>query len=326
MQVKAVSKKRTGDKSTAGIDVSQEWLDVHVLPAGQSLRVANTEAGIRQLKRLLLSLGTDLAIVEPTGRWHRLVQRSLHADGIVVAEVNPFRVRSFARAEGILAKNDRLDAKVLAMFGVSMSPTARPPRSESLQELDELVCARSSAVAERTSLENQKATATIRFLLLQLKRRIAHISKVIDGLEEEIHRRIKAEPALLRKFQILMSIPGVGVVTAMTLVVRLNELGAISSKAIAKIVGVAPLDWDSGKMKGLRRIFGGRKDVRRVAYMAALSASQFNPALKAYFERLTDNGKSFKQAIVAVIRKLVILANTLVAEDRLWEKEAPKAA
>ena len=137
MQVKAVSKKRTDDKSTAGIDVSQEWLDVHVLPAGQSLRVANTEVGIRQLKRLLLSLGTDLAIVEPTGRWHRLVQRSLHADGIVVAEVNPFRVRSFARAEGVLAKNDRLDAKVLAMFGVSMSPTARPPRSEFLQELDE---------------------------------------------------------------------------------------------------------------------------------------------------------------------------------------------
>jgi len=326
MQVQAVSKKRTSDKSTAGIDVSQEWLDAHVLPSGQSLRVSNDDVGIRKLKRLLLSLNTELVVIEPTGRWHRLVQRSLYADGIPVAEVNPYRVRNYARAEGILAKNDRLDAKVLAMFGNAMQPQARPPRPEVLLELDELVCARVSAVAERTTLENQRATALTSFLLRQLKQRIAHVSNVIKGLEDEIMKRIKAEPALARKFQILMSIPGVGTVTAMTFVVRLNELGAISSKAIAKIVGVAPLDCDSGKMKGQRHIFGGRHDVRSVAYMAALSASQFNPPLKAYYSRLTNNGKSFKQAIVAVIRKLVILANTLVTEDRLWDTNAPKAA
>lgn len=326
MQVKAVSKKRTDDKSTAGIDVSQDWLDVHVLPDGQSLRVANSEAGIRKLKRLLVSLNTDLVVVEPTGRWHRLVQRSLYADGIAVAEVNPFRVRSFARAEGILAKNDRLDAKVLAQFGAALQPKARPPRPEMVLALDELLCGRASAVDERTLLENQKATATLPCFLAQLRKRIVGINKVIDDLNDEIMQRIKGDPSLSRRFQILRSIPGVGDVTAMTLVIRLGELGTISCKAVAKIVGVAPLDDDSGKKRGVRHIFGGRKDVRRVAYMAALSASQYNPSLKAYYERLTSNGKSFKQAIVAVIRKLVILANTLIAEDRLWTTLPPKTA
>ncbi len=326
MQVQVVSKQRTGDKSTAGIDVSQEWLDAHVLPSGDSLRVANTEAGIRQLKRFLRSLNTGLVVIEPTGRWHRLVQRSLHASGIAVAEINPYRVRSYARAQGILAKNDRLDAKVLAMFGVAMNPEARPPRPETLQELDELVCARTSAVAARTALENQQVAATATFLLRLLKKNIASANAAIDALTDEIMRRIKVEPALARKFEILISIPGVGAVTAATLVIRLSELGAISSKAVAKIVGVAPLDCDSGKMKGQRHIFGGRHDVRTATYMAALSARQFNPPLKAYYERLIANGKSFKQAIVAVIRKLVILANTLITEDRLWEKMPPKTA
>lgn len=326
MQVQAVSKQRTGDKSTAGIDVSKDWLDAHVLPAGDTLHVANTVVGIRQLKRFIQLHNTDLVVIEPTGRWHRLVQRSLHADGIAVAEINPYRVRSYARAESILAKNDRLDAKVLAMFGVAMNPEARPPRPETLLALDELVCARTSAVAGCTALENQRVAATDKFLLNQLKKRITSANAAIDALTAEIMRRIKAEPALARKFEILISIPGVGAVTAATLVIRLSELGVISAKAVTKIVGVAPLDCDSGKMKGQRHIFGGRHDVRTAAYMAALSARQFNPPLKAYYERLIANGKSFKQAIVAVIRKLVILANTLVAEDRLWEEMPPKTA
>lgn len=326
MQVQSVSNQRTDEKSTAGIDVSQEWLDVHILPAKESSRFRNTADGVRQLKRFVKSHAIELAVLEPTGRWHRLVQRSLHADGIAVAEVNPYRVRNYARAEGILAKNDRLDAKVLAMFGNAMKPQARPPRPETLLELDELVCARTSAVAERTTLENQQVAATCQFLLRQLKKRIAHLEKVIDALAGEITRRIMADVVLARRYEILLSIPGVGAVTASILVVRLHELGSISCKAASKIVGVAPLDFDSGKMKGPRRIFGGRSDVRRAAYMAALTARQFNPSLKAYFERLVENGKSFKQAIVAVIRKLITLANVLVTEDRLWEKSPPKAA
>jgi transposase len=323
MQVQTVSNQRTDEKPTAGIDVGQEWLDVHLLPASVSSRFRNTAHGVRQLKRFVKSHSIELAVIEPTGRWHRLVQRSLHAEGIAVAEVNPYRVRNYARAEGILAKNDKLDAKVLAKFGNAMKPHARPPRPEILLELDELVCARTSAVAERTTLENQQAAATDKFLLRQLKKRIAHIETVIDALAGEIERRIKADTVLARRYEILLSIPGIGPATASVLVVRLHELGTISCKAVAKIVGVAPLD--SGKMKGQRRIFGGRGDVRRAAYMAALSARQFNPSLKAYFERLAASGKAFKQAIVAVIRKLLTLANVLITQDRLWEKLPPKA-
>lgn len=326
MQVESVSNQRTAEKPTAGIDVGQEWLDVHILPANASSRFPNTADGVRRLKRFAKSHAIELAVVEPTGRWHRLVQRSLHAEGIAVAEVNPYRVRNYARAEGILAKNDKLDAKVLAMFGNAMKPQARPPRPETLLELDELVCARTSAVAERTTLENQLTAATDKFLLRQLKKRIAQIETAIDALAGEIERRIKADAGLARRYEILLSIPGVGPTTACVLVVRLQELGTISCKAVAKIVGVAPLDFDSGKMKGQRRIFGGRADVRRAAYMAALSARQFNPSLRAYFERLAANGKAFKQAIVAVIRKLLTLANVLIAEDRLWEKRPSKAA
>lgn len=325
MQVQTVSNQRTDEKPTAGIDVGQEWLDVHLLPASVSSRFRNTADGVRQLKRLVKSHSIELAVIEPTGRWHRLVQRSLHAEGIAVAEVNPYRVRNYARAEGILAKNDRLDAKVLAMFGNAMKPQARPPRPETLLELDELVCARTSAVAERTTLENQRAAATGTFLLRQLKKRIAQIEAAIEALTNEIERRIMADAGLARRYEILLSIPGVGPTTASILVVRLHELGTISCKAVAKIAGVAPLDCDSGKMKGPRRIFGGRGDVRRAAYMAALSARRFNPSLKAYFEHLAANGKSFKQAIVAVIRKLLTLANALIAQDRIWEKLPPKA-
>lgn len=323
MQVKAVSNKRTDEKSTAGIDVSQEWLDVHVLPGGGSLHVANTEAGIRKLKRFLKGLNTDFVVVEPTGRWHRLVQRSLHADGIAVAEVNAYRARSFARAEGILAKNDKLDAKILAMFGVSMAPTARPPQPQIIAELGELITARRSAVAERTALGNQKCAATNPFLKRQLKQRISQLDTAISAIENEILRQIKSDPMLSRRYEIFQSIPGVGDVTAFTLIVRLSELGQITSKAVAKLVGVAPLDWDSGKMRGQRHIYGGRQDVRSVVYMAAHNAVTSNAPMKLFHERLVRNGKTYKQAITAVMRKLVILANTLIIENRLWQPTAP---
>lgn len=326
MQVQAVSKKRTGDQSTAGVDVSQDWLDVHVLPAGTSLRVPNSEVGIRKLKRALLQMNTHLVVIEPTSRWHRPVQRSLHAAGIAVAEINPYRARSYARAEGVLAKNDRLDAMVLAKFGTILDLDTRPPAPESLAELGELVCARTSATTERTSLINQKGAATCSFLVRQLARRITRMSGVIDELEREITARIKSDPALARRHEILTSIPGIGDATAFVLIARLSELGSLSCKSIAKIVGVAPLDWESGKMRGQRHIFGGRHEVRTAAYMAALSAIRFNPPMKAYFERLIDNGKAFKQAMIAVVRKLVILANTLVGENRLWQETAPQQA
>jgi transposase len=326
MQVQNVSKQRTNVQSTAGIDVSQEWLDVHIVPGGKSLRVPNTPVGIGKLKRTFRIENVGLVTIEPTGRWHRLVQRSLHASGLSVALVNPYQVRSFARACLQFAKNDRLDAKVLAVFGATLDPVARPPAPEIMEELGELVQGRASAIDERTALQNQHHAATIKFLKAQLKRRIARLEEAIGALDREIERIIKSVPSLARRFEILTSIPGIGKATATTFIAGLRELGAITSKAVARLVGLAPLDWESGKQQGRRMIFGGRADVRRMAYMAAVSACLHNPPLKVFHDRLRNAGKAYKQTAVAVARKLVILANTLIAEDRLWLPKSPKPA
>ena len=326
MQVQAVTKKRTDVQVTAGIDVGKDWLDVYVHPVGTALRVPNSESGFGELKRFLLKHKVDLVAIEPTGRYHRAAQASLTLAGLAVAVVNPYQLRCFARANQTLAKNDRLDARVLALFAMAMKPDVRPPAPEVLIELGELMRARMTAVAELTSLKNQMGSATIKFLASQFKRRIDRIKADIQSLDNEMQKRIGADPSLARRFEILTSIPGVGPTTAETLIISVSELGTLTPKSVAKILGVAPLDRDSGKMQGRRTCWGGRAEVRKIVYMAAVSASKSNPSLKAYFERLMNNGKAFKQAIVAVIRKLAILANTLIAEDRLWQIEAPKQA
>jgi transposase len=291
-----------------------------------TFRVANDANGIRKLKRELLARNVELVVVEATGKWHRAVRRSLYADGIAVAEVDPYRVRNFARAQNILAKNDKLDASVLSLFAQTMNPQIRPPAPETMEELGELAHGRQSAVKEQTVLQNQLSASMSGFLRKHLQRRIARIAADIKALEKEIVRRIKADPGLARRYEILTSVPGIGVATAIAFIACLSELGSCNAKGIAKLVGVAPLDDDSGKRQGQRKIWGGRSAVRVSLYMAALTATQNNPDLKAYFDRLITTGKAYKQAIVAVMRKLVILANTLIAENRTWQRNAPQMA
>jgi transposase len=297
-----------------------------VLPCGQSLRVANTPDGIRKLKRWLLRFDLALVAVEATGKWHRLVQRSLFASGLPVALADPFRVRMFAKAQGIFAKTDRLDARVLAQFAAVMTPTVRPPAPEALEELQELVGARESAVEVQTALKNQLSVAKDGFLVRQLKRRIARMEKDVAAIEGEIRKRIKADPTFARRYAILTSIPSFGFVVAVTLIARLAELGTCTARQIGMLAGLAPIADDSGKHQGVRVIWGGRPAVRRTLYLAALSAARFSPAMKAVYERLIDNGKSAKLALIAIARKLAVLANTLVAANRNWELDAPKHA
>jgi transposase len=280
MQGKDASEQETKVKSTAGIDVSKDWLDVHVLPCGQSLRVANTRDGIRKLKRWLLRFDLALVAVEATGKWHRIVQRSLFASGLPVAVADPFRVRMFAKAQGIFAKTDRLDARVLAQFAAVMTPTVRPPSPEALEELQELVGARESAVEVQTALKNQLSVAKDGFLLRQLKRRIARMEKDVAAIEGEIRKRIKADPTFARRYAILTSIPSFGFVVAVTLIARLAELGTCTARQIGMLAGLAPIADDSGKHQGVRVIWGGRPAVRRTLYLAALSAARFSPAMK----------------------------------------------
>jgi transposase len=325
MQGKEVSEQETRN-CTAGIDVSKSWLDAHVLPASVSLRVTNTREGIRKLKRWLLEHKVELVAVEATGKWHRELCRSLTASAIAVAITDPYRVRMFAKAHGIFAKTDRLDARVLAMFAAMMSPSVRAPAPKSLEALQELVTARASAATEETALRNQLSAATGAFLKRQLKRRIAQLGAVLKALEKECLKQIKVDEGLARRFAILTSIPSFGTVVATTLTAFLAELGSLTNKQIGALAGLAPVADDSGERKGLRVIWGGRSAVRRILYLAALTAAKHNHPLKIFYDRLIAAGKPPKTALIAVARKLVVLANTLIAEDRLWLPEAPKRA
>ena len=323
MQGKEVSEQETRN-CTAGIDVSKSWLDAHVLPASQSLRVANTNGGIRQLKRWLLRFKVELVVVEATGKWHRDVARSLRASAIAIAVTDPYRVRMFAKASGILAKTDRLDAKVLAMFAAMMSPELRDPAPETLEAMQELVTARASAVDEQVALKNQKAAAKELFLKRQLERRINQLYAHVEAIEKECLKRIRADEALARRFVILTSIPGFGVVVAITLIACLPELGSLSSKQAAALAGLAPVADDSGQRQGVRVIWGGRAAVRRVLYLGALSAKTCNKTMKPFYQRLIAEGKKTKCALIAVARKLLVLANLLITQDRLWQPTAPQ--
>lgn len=326
MQGKDASEQETAVKCNAGIDVSKNYLDVHVLPGGQSMRVFNTDDGIRKLKRWLGQFDLALVVIEATGKWHRRLQRSLHASGLAAAVVDPYRVRMFAKAQGIFAKTDRLDARVLALFAAVMTPTARPLASEVLQNLAELVTAREGAVAQGTALKNQLSATSGKFLQRHLKRRIARNSKDVATIEREIMACIKADDSLARRYVILTSIPGFGPVVAATLIACLAELGSCNRKQIASLAGVAPIADDSGERQGLRVIWGGRAIVRRALYLSALSAARFNAGLNTFFDRLIANGKPQKAAIIAVARKLAVLANTLISQNRTWEPHAPKHA
>jgi transposase len=326
MQGKEASEQETRLKSNVGIDVSKSWLDVHVLPAGESLRVANTPQGIRKLKRWFARFDLDLVVVEATGKWHRLVHRSLVASGIPIAVTDPFRVRMFAKACGILAKTDQLDARVLAQFAAVMTPAIRAPAPQALEQLAELVTARASAVAEETALKNQLSAANATFLKRQLARRITRIGRDIASIEREVLARIQVDDALARRYAILTSIAGFGFVVAATLIAGLAELGTCGKKQIGMLAGVAPIADQSGQRDGVRVIWGGRAAVRRVLYLAAVSAARFNTDMKVFFQRLIAEGKPPKVALIAVARKLVILANTLVSENRMWQPNAPKHA
>jgi transposase len=325
MQGKEASEQETL-KCTAGIDASKNGLDACVLPASQCLRVANTAEGIRQLKRWLLRFGPQLVAIEATGKWHRAVCRSLTAAGIAVAVTDPYRVRMFAKAQGILAKTDRLDAKVLAMFAAMMSPACREAVGQTIEALQELVTARDSGVAEETSLKNQLAAAEGPFLKRQLKRRIDQLAAHLRALETECLRLIKADPELSRRFAILTSIPSFGPIVATTLIAQLSELGSLTNKEIGALAGLAPVADDSGERQGVRVVWGGRSSPRRILYLAALTAAQRNHDMKAFYRRLRAAGKSPKAALIAVARKLAVLANVLIAQDRRWQSTAPQHA
>jgi len=302
-----------------GIDVCKDWLDVYLHPIGQTLRVANTPEGLKTLHRTLKKSTVALVVMEPTAKFHRLAHRTLDAQGFAIAIVNPLRSRAFAEAIGQLAKTDRIDARVLALMGQTLEPRASAPAPEALEALQELLHARAAAIADQTALSNQRGASQTKFLKSELDRRLKSLGGHIERMDAEIERRIADDPALKRRYEIVMSIPGVGPIAARALVVGIPELGSCSGKAATLLAGLAPLACDSGDKAGERHIRGGRSFVRSSIYFAALTASRFNPQLREDYQRWIAAGKEAKVALTAVMRKIVVLANALVTEDRSWQ-------
>lgn len=326
MQGKEASEQDAGTKSSAGIDVSKDTLDAHVWPCGDKLHVANTPEGIRKLKRWLQRYDLSVIVIEATGKWHRLLWRSLFQSHFPAALIDPFKARMFAKAIGILAKSDPLDASVLARYGACLKPPVRQPAPQAIEELAELVTGRDAAVAEQTGLKNQLSAATVECFRQQLRQRIARLDLDIAELDAEIKARIAADPELTRRYTILNSIPSIGPRVAATLLANLAELGSLTDKQIAMLAGLAPIADQSGQHDGKRVIWGGRAAVRRMLYLSAVVAVRHNPSLSTFYKRLRANGRVAKVALIAVARKLVVLANTLIAENRPWQTIPPNHA
>ena len=319
MQGKIMSEQSAPEPVYVGIDVCKERLDVYLHPAGRRLRIANSREGLKRLGRVLGGFDVALVVMEATAKYHRLAQRGLAQAGFGVAVVNPLRARLFAEAAGALAKTDRIDARMLAVMGAALGPQARPPAPVEMEALQELVRARGAATRDLTGLKNRRGAAETPFLKAELRRQVGNSERSIARLSAEIERRIAADPALARRRLILLSIPGVGPAVAAVLLADCPELGALSARAAALLAGLAPIARDTGDTTGQRHIKGGRKTLRNALYMSALSGARFNPDIKAFHQRLRAKGKKPKVALTAVMRKLIILANTLIKEDRHWQ-------
>ena len=306
-----------------GIDVSKAHLDVHLHPLGERLRVTNDAHGHRHLVALLTQHAVALVLMEPTSRYHRAVHRRLHEAGLPVALANPLRARLFAQASGTLAKTDAIDAAMLARMAERLGPDPVAPPTPAQEELQELASARQAAIAERTALGNRLAAATSAFLRRELATRLRALERHIARLDSTIDAMIRADHELDRKARILRSIPGVGPVTSLAFLAQLGELGRITAKQAAALAGLAPFARDSGTSQPKRRIHGGRAQLRCALYMAALGASRRNADLKRFYQGLIERGKPAKLALAAVARKIVVLANTLITENRHWTQVTP---
>lgn len=304
-------------KQVIGIDVGKEKLDVGQSDTKRVRDWKNDEAGRAELGDWVVEQKASLVVVEASGGYETALVSELVGRGLAVALVNPTRVRAFARAEGILAKTDKIDARVIARFGATMKPQARARREEEQVALNEKITRRRQLVQMRTAEKNRLQTASPT-MVAHIGGHIAWLEAEIEALEKQISQAIKANPEWTETANRVESVPGIGFVTAATLVADLPELGQLNRQKIAALVGVAPFNQDSGKKRGKRRIFGGRTSVRSVLYMATLSAIRHNPVIKDFYQRLLDKGKLKKVALTACMRKLLVILNTMIKTGQDW--------
>ncbi len=300
-----------------GIDVSKDHLDVYVVPSTEHLSFTNDEEGIAALAAFLTPLQARRVVLEATGGYERLCATHLWGSGFAVVIVNPREVRQFARSRKIWAKTDALDAKVLALFARENQPEVRPLPEEDQRRLSDLIERRRQVVG-MLAAEKTRLTRAPSAVIEDIEAHIAFLKGRLRALDAEMDQALEMRPQWQKDQALLRSVPGVGRTLALTLLSDLPELGHLSNKKIASLVGLAPFNRDSGQYKGRRFIFGGRGGVRSVLYMATLSALRCNPALWAFNQRLRKAGKPFKVAMVATMRKLLIRLNALLRDQTTW--------
>jgi len=308
-----------------GIDVSKAMLEVAIRPSGERWSVANEEAGVRELVKALEKVIPTLIVVEATGGMQSLVVAELAAAGLPVAVVNPRQARNFAKATGRLAKTDAIDAEVLANFGQAIRPEVRELKDELTQLLTALMGRRRQIVDMLTAEKNRLASAPTA-VRKEIRKHIEWLEARLKAMDGQISDTIKESPEWREKDLILRSTPGVGPVLSVSLLAGVPELGKLNRQKLAALVGVAPLNDDSGNHRGTRRVWGGRAQVRAVLYMAAVSASRANPVIRVFYQRLVAAGKKPKVALTACMRRLLCILNTMIKNGTRWRHEEATAS
>lgn len=306
---------------TVGIDVAKATVDIAIRPSGEERHLANDAVGIAELVGWLQALSPLVIVVEATGGYEAPLVAELGIVGLPVAVVNPRQVRDFARATGRLAKTDRLDAQTLAHFGQAVRPVPRPLPDAAAQALAALVERRRQIVAMRTAEENRLGATRVTGVRARIQAHLQWLETDLKELDNDLRQRLRASPLWREQENLLRSVPGIGPVLAFTLLADLPELGRLSHGQIAALVGVAPLNRDSGTWRGRRVVWGGRRGVRTALYMGTLCATRCNPVIQPFYERLVAAGKAKKVALVACMHKLLTILNALLKHQTAWQAQ-----
>jgi transposase len=302
-----------------GIDVAKDQLDVHLRPSGESFTVARDGEALAGLVERLRGLAPALVVLEATGGYESVVASAIAAAAVPLAVVNPRQIRDFARATGRLAKTDRLDAAAIAHFAEAIRPPPRPIANAEAQALGELVARRRQVIEMIVAETNRRRTATQPRVIRAIERHLAVLQAELSDLDRDIDTAIRNSPAWHADADLLASVPGIGPATLRTLIAELPELGRLTRRQIAALVGLAPINRDSGTLRGRRTIAGGRAPVRTALFMPALVASRSNPVIAPYYKRLRAAGKTAKQALTACMRKLLVILNAILRDRKPWQ-------
>ncbi|MFN7514441.1 IS110 family transposase [Microcystis sp.] len=301
-----------------GIDISKATLDVYLRPMGKAMKVANTKEDISKLVETLKSYTVNLIVLEATGGLETELVIQLQEADLPVALINPRQGRDFAKATGKLAKTDAIDAQILAHFGEAMQPQILAVESEESRQLGDLISRRRQLVEMRTAEKNRRERARGK-ALVDIEAHLEYLDNCLEKLNQEIEELTQANQQWLEKVNLLKTVPGIGQVISTTLVSDLPELGQLTAKQISRLVGVAPINHDSGQHKGKRMIQGGRAQIRATLYMGAVVAMRHNPVIKTFYERLVGRGKSKKLALTACVRKILVILNAMVRQNQPWQ-------